>query len=182
MLSFFQLLKHLEVLFQPQSFIRSWQWNNAWYLAQERPVWPLGFKESILKRGMALHQPEVGMLFSSTYFLGKGFNTLYFQDIISGIHEPCEYPKIELTETKLKGIPRDENHPLWKETPAYTYGDRTWLPKNNRLQFASAITNSETVANFKISQLDKGAPLSESVKKRVTNLLKDVFVGGKKLK
>ena len=112
----------------------------------------------------------------------KGFNTLYFQDIISGIHEPCEYPKIELTETKLKGIPRDENHPLWKETPAYTYGDRTWLPKNNRLQFASAITNSETVANFKISPLDKGAPLSESVEKRVTNLLKDVFVGGKKLK
>ena len=103
------------------------------------------------------------------------------QDIISDIHEPFEYQKTEITETKLKGIPRNESHPLWKDTPAYTYGNLTWLPKNNRLKFASAITNSETVGNFKISESDKSAGVSEGVEKRVVNLLKDVFVGGKDL-
>ena len=114
------------------------------------------------------------------YFtIDSGIILNYFQDIISDIHEPCEYPKIEITETKLKGIPRNETHPLWKDTPAHTYGDRTWLPKNNRLKFASAITNSETVGNFKISESDKNAAVSsEGVEKRVVNLLKDVFVGG----
>ncbi len=30
---------------QPESYVRNWQWNNAWYLNQERPVQNLGLKE-----------------------------------------------------------------------------------------------------------------------------------------
>ena len=41
-------------MFQPESFVRSWQWNNAWYLAQERPIYPMGFKEAVLDRGLPL--------------------------------------------------------------------------------------------------------------------------------
>ena len=36
------------VFFQPESFVRSWQWNNSWYIAQLRPVYPIGMKVTLL--------------------------------------------------------------------------------------------------------------------------------------
>ena len=64
-----------------------------------------------------------------------------------------------------------------QDTPAYTYNDRTWLPKNSTLTFASAITNTETVAAFSPrglpSILDTFRPApSHKVISRVENLLK----------
>ena len=116
----------------------------------------MGFKQAVTKRGIPLYQP---------------------QDILSDFHEKSEFPHIELTETKLKPVDRDENHPLYKDTPAYTYGDRTWLPKINRLPTALAITNSESVAKFAPKNFNKHFPPSEGVIKRSENILKEVFMG-----
>ena len=52
------LLRKRKMNKKPESFVRSWQWNNAWYLGQERPVYPLGMAQVLEERGIPLHQPE----------------------------------------------------------------------------------------------------------------------------
>lgn len=145
---------------KPESFVRSWQWNNSWYIAQNRPIYPIGMKDAVLRRGIVVHQPE---------------------DLLSKLHPDPEYEEQEVTETRLNTPARDPTHPLWKDTPAYTFQDRTWLPKNNWLKFASAITNSETVASFKPDIQEKSKlklnPPDFKVLGRVENLLKDVYIG-----
>jgi len=141
---------------KPESFVRSWQWNNAWYLAQERPIYPMGFKEAVLDRGLPLRQPE---------------------EVVSDIHEPREFQNIEITETSLKSLEQDEFHPLYKATPAYTYSDKTWLPKINRFETACAITNSESLSQFQPKNVVKSDQSNFKLIKRVENMLKDVYIG-----
>ena len=86
------------------------------------------------RRGIPVHQPE---------------------DLLSKFHPDPEFEEQEITETRLNTPARDATHPLWKDTPAYTFHDRTWLPKNNWLKFASAITNTETIASFKPASAEK---------------------------
>lgn len=151
------LLRKRKMNKKPESFVRSWQWNNAWYLAQERPIYPMGFKEAVLDRGLPLRQPE---------------------DVVSDIHEPRDFPSIDITETSIKEVEKDEFHPLYKATPAYTYGNRTWLPKINRLETACAITNSESLSQFQPKNFVKcDQKTNFKLIKRVENMLKDVYIG-----
>ena len=158
--------------------MRSWQWNNAWYIAQERPIYPIGMKvgflskvdtsvvyfilskEAVQRRGMVVHQPE---------------------DLLSKFHPDPEYVEQEITETRLNTPARDATHPLWKDTPAYTFHDMTWLPKNSWVKFASAITNTETIASFTPASKEKSKlklnPPDFRVLGRVENMLKDVYIG-----
>ena len=50
------LLRKRKMNKKPDSFVRSWQWNNAWYLAQERPVYPLGLASALEERGEGRYQ------------------------------------------------------------------------------------------------------------------------------
>jgi len=154
------LLRKRKMNRKPESFVRSWQWNNSWYIAQLRPVYPIGMKEAVERRGIPVHQPE---------------------DLLSKFHPDPEFEEQEITETRLNTPARDATHPLWKDTPAYTFHDRTWLPKNNWLKFASAITNTETIASFKPASAEKSKlktnPPDFKVLGRVENLLKDVYIG-----
>ena len=117
-------------------------------------------QKALERRGIAVHQPE---------------------DLLSKFHPDPDYVELDITETRLNQPARDASHPLWKETPAYTFQDRTWLPKNNWLKFASAITNTETIASFKPQSLEKSKlkvnPPDFRVLGRVDNLLKDVYIG-----
>ena len=117
-------------------------------------------QKALERRGIAVHQPE---------------------DLLSKFHPDPDYVELDITETRLNQPARDASHPLWKETPAYTFQDRTWLPKNNWLKFASAITNTETIASFMPQSLEKSKlkvnPPDFRVLGRVENLLKDVYIG-----
>jgi len=153
------LLRKRKMNKKPESFVRSWQWNNAWYLGQERPVYPLGMAEALQERGVPVHQPET---------------------LLSDIHSTALEPHITLTPNKMTGLERDSSHPLWKETPAYTYGDQTWLPKENDIAFASAITNSQTVDSLPggvMENIERQRQRTTNIDYRIENVIKDAYVG-----
>ena len=153
------LLRKRKMNKKPDSFVRSWQWNNAWYLGQERPVYPLGMGDALEQRGIPLHQPET---------------------LLTDIHQSEPRPHIHITPTKLSLLERDRDHPLWQETPAHTYHDRTWLPKNNNIPFASAITNSQTVGDLPDTikeASERQRAKTTDIDFRIENVIKDAYIG-----
>ena len=82
--------------------------------------------------------------------------------------------------SKLPLEERDCNHPLWQETPAYTYNDRTWLPKENNLAFASAITNCQTVSSMPgaiMENVERQSSKTKDINRRIENVIKDAYIG-----
>ena len=153
------LLRKRKMNKKPDSFVRSWQWNNAWYLAQERPVYPLGLAAALEQRGIPLHQPE---------------------SLLTDIHNTAPQPPVKVEFSQLGALERDSDHPLWQETPAHTYNNRTWLPKENNIRFASAITNSQTVASMPAAIMEKVERQSRQTKDinmRIENVIKDAYIG-----
>ena len=75
--------------FQPEAFVRNWQWNNSWYIAQERPIYQFGMKEAVMRRGIPLQKPE---------------------DILSDFHGPDEPVHIVRTNQKPVFTSRDIFH------------------------------------------------------------------------
>ena len=119
------LLRKRKMNTKGDRFVRNWQWNNAWYLNQERKVFDIGQKAAAEARGIPVYKPE---------------------ELFSPLHTFPPNPRFQTVETAQVAGSRDESHPLWQPVAAHCYGDRTWLPKNCQLQFAAAITNSLTVA------------------------------------
>jgi len=145
-------------IIKPDSFVRSWQWNTAWYLNQDRKIINLGMKESLMERNMEIHQLE---------------------DLYSPIIQTKPKPPVEIVETVMKKIPHDENHPLWQEEPAYTYGDRTWLPKNCQIQFASALTNTAIIKSLpdRIGLNGQASLTPSETISRIETLIKNAYLG-----
>ena len=153
------LLRKRKMNKKPDSFVRSWQWNNAWYLGQERPVYPLGMASALEQRGIPLHQPET---------------------LLTDIHSTPDQPPVSITPNKLPLLERDSSHPLWQETPVHTYNDRTWLPKDNCVAFASAITNSQTVSSMPdtiMESFQKQRQKTTDIDFRIENVIKDAYIG-----
>jgi len=138
---------------KPKSFVRSWQWNTSWYLNQERRVegsWK--WRESLEERNIQVFNPE---------------------DVVSPIHEKTEMEHSQRTETALGELKRDKSHPLWQEEASYTYGNRTWLPKDKAVTAASEITNS-----IQIEALPHRTVHSTSTSEaRLSTLIKNAFIG-----
>lgn len=151
-------LRKRKMNLKPEAFVRGWQWNNSWFISQERPVVNIGMKESLEQRSVACHQVE---------------------ELLSPLHANKPFKPIEIVETVMKKIPKDETHPLWQANPSYTYSDMTWLPKNSQMQFASAITNSATVNSLPeriTKSLSKFSPPPET-KYRLETLVKNAYIG-----
>ena len=73
--------------------MRGWQWNNAWYISQERPVTNIGMKESLQQRNIPYYQA---------------------QELLTPLSEDKPSQPVEIVETIMKKMPRDETHPLWQ--------------------------------------------------------------------
>jgi len=101
------------------------------------------------------------------------------QDILSPVHDSGEEEILEIPETKLKQLPRDENHPLWQDKPAYTYMDRTWMPKNMEMEFGLAVTNSLSVPNLpdRINKKMESTTRTLNTELRLENLIKSAYIG-----
>jgi len=143
---------------KPHAYLKSWQWNNAWFISQERPVTKIGLHESLQERNIPLYKAE---------------------ECLTPIHEIEPFIAPEIPETRLEPFPQNETHPLWQENPAYTYGDRTWLPKNCQMKFASALTNSVTVNSLpkRVSQSASSHSTSDSTIERLEILIKNAYIG-----
>jgi len=152
------LLRKRKMNTKPEAFVRGWQWNNAWYISQDRPVTKIGMKESLMERNIPCYQAE---------------------ELLSPTHKMEPFTPIEIVETIKNKLPKDESHPLWQDRPAYSYQDMTWLPKNNQLQFATAITNTAAVNTMpdriRKSLEDFSAP-AETIY-RLETLVKNAYIG-----
>ena len=73
--------------------MRGWQWNNAWYISQDRPVTKIGMKEALNERNIPCYQAE---------------------ELLSPTHKMEPFTPIEIVETIKNKLPKDESHPLWQ--------------------------------------------------------------------
>ena len=73
--------------------MRGWQWNNAWFISQERPVTNIGMKESLQQRNIPCYQA---------------------QELLTPLSEDKPSQPVEIVETVMKKMPHDETHPLWQ--------------------------------------------------------------------
>lgn len=144
---------------KPQSFVRNWQWNNAWFLNQERKVKNIGMRQALEKRGISIYRPE------------KVLSPIYSHNSTSKYIVPVE--------TKLNPMRRNSNHPLWNETPAYTYNIRTWMPKDMEVEFSLALTNTLAVPNLpeRIIKKKNSTSISLNTELRLENAIKSAFLG-----
>jgi len=151
------LCRKRKMIRKPQSFLRNWMWNNSWYLGQERPVRNFNIKESLEERSIPIHQLD---------------------DLLSPIHYQDPPPPIHL-DTRIKELKRDCTHPLWKEEPVYSYGDRSWQPRDCELMFAQALTNSNLVDSLPQTIITKynNTQIPEDSEERVSRLVKSCFIG-----
>jgi len=150
------LLRKRKMRQKPQSFIRSWQWNNSWYLNQERRIYDRWqWKSALEERNIPIYKPE---------------------EILSPVHTiEEEEHDFEFTETALKAAEKDETHPLWQDQEVYNYNRKSWLPKDKALVTASSITNSVLIPH-----LPESIPVStpcDTTEARLSTLLKNAYVG-----
>ena len=87
------LLRKRKMNTKPESYIRSWQWNNLWYISQERPVTNIGMKETLQERNINCFHPE---------------------ELLSPLYEQRNLSGIKIVETVKNKIAKDERHPLWQ--------------------------------------------------------------------
>jgi len=152
------LLRKRKMNTKPESYIRSWQWNNLWYISQERPVTNIGMKETLQERNINCFQPE---------------------ELLSPLYEQRNLSGIKIVETVKNKIAKDERHPLWQDKPAYSYKDSTWLPKNLQLKFAAAITNSVLVNSMpdRFTKSLSKFTVPADAKYRLETLVKNSYIG-----
>jgi len=142
---------------KPQSHVRDWQWNNAWFLSQERPVKNIGFKTALEERNIPVSKPE---------------------DFLTPIYGESSPPeRVDLVETSLGQLARDDTHPLWQSRPAYSFLERCWLPRNREVLTALAITNSVHVESLPDRITEKQVLTSESTSSRLETLIKNACIG-----
>lgn len=147
-----------EAHLKPQSFVRNWQWHNSWQIQRERSVTNHGFKEALIERGVAIDNAE---------------------DLFTPIC-PSDLEVVDLVETIEKKLPKDENHPLWQDEPAYSYTNRTYQPKGQQMEFALALTNSVGVSELpdRVTETkDKIGDVSPTLSESIQRIIKTCFVG-----
>lgn len=144
---------------KPQSFVRNWQWHNSWQIQRERQIRNFGLKEALLERGVAVENAE---------------------DFLSPIIPNENVEPLDLVETIQKKLPKDENHPLWQERPAYSCIKSTFQPKGQQLDFALALTNSVGVDRLPdrvLETKEKLDPVSSSLSESIERIIKTSFAG-----
>jgi len=152
------LWRKRRMITKPQSYLRNMMWNNSWYKQQERPIQNYKIKETLEERNIVIHQID---------------------DIISPILPPKEHVEIDTVPISSEALLRDETHPYWKDEPAYSYGNRSWQPRDNQLLHAQAVTNSlgidslpsELLRNF------ENTKVSSETEDRVEKLIISCYVG-----
>ncbi|XP_023338810.1 uncharacterized protein LOC111709391 [Eurytemora carolleeae] len=90
------LLRKRKMITKPQSYVRNWQWNNSWYLQQERPVKNYKIKEALLERSIPVYTADE--LISP--FLPMADNLPSNEEMFD--------------DTRKKELKRNEDHPYWK--------------------------------------------------------------------
>jgi len=151
------LLRKYKYYLRPHSFVRRWQYNNQWQIQRDRRIENFGLKEALLERGVAVHDVE---------------------SILSPISPPDD-EQYDLVETNEEPFPNDETHPLWQDTPAYSYMQRTRQPKGLQLEFSLALTNSVQVQNLpeRISRTKEELSDHPQQDARLRRLIKTCFAG-----
>lgn len=147
------LLRKRKMRTKPQSFVRNWQWNTAWYLNQERRVLNMGMKEALEERRIPVYSQE---------------------EVVSPVHPPEPRAEVDIVETRLGPVPRDESHPLWQAAPAHTYSSSTKLPKGLEMEFAQAVTNSLAVEGVRGEQ---GEPVDFFTEERLATAIRSAYIG-----
>lgn len=143
---------------KPASFVRAWQWNNQWQLQRERKIRNYGLKEALLERGVVVQDSD---------------------DILTPI-SPQNRETYDIVETEQGVLPQNESHPLWQETPAYSYvHTRRFQPKGRQLDFALALTNTIPVAQLPNRIIETKNEIKDPPKMNTSlqRLIKTCFVG-----
>lgn len=142
---------------RPHSFIRRWQYNNQWQIQREQKIKNFGLKEALLERGVSVHDAE---------------------SICSPVSPPND-EKYDLIETNETALPKDESHPLWQDTPAYSYTRTSFQPKGRQLDFALALTNSVPVPTMpdRVNKTKDELTDHPELTSRLQRLIKTCFVG-----
>jgi len=147
-----------EAHLKPQSFVRTWQWHNSWQIQRERSVRNHGLKEALVERGVVIENAE---------------------DLFTPIYPPPPFD-VDIVETIQNKLPRDENHPLWQDTPAYSYTNRSYQPKGQQLEFALALTNSVGVSELPdrvTESKDRIGDVPSNLSENIQRIIKTCFVG-----
>lgn len=152
------LLRKRKMIHKPESFVRNWQWNNAWYLGQERPVENLGLKEALLERNIPVYTAD---------------------EIISPIMPEREIDVVIPPPIQLTAPEKDETHPLWQDEPAYSYSNRSWQPRDQELTFALAVTNSMCVGELpeRLEAARRAVTVTRAQQERLEALVWSCFIG-----
>jgi hypothetical protein len=144
-----------------QAYVRNWQWNNSWYLQQERPVNNYKIKEALVERGIPVYTPD---------------------ELISPFLPRVTMPPEDemFDNTRISEQKRDETHPFWKDEPMYSYHNISWQPKDNELTFARAMTNtvaSSSLPDTILNRVRDSHQVSEECKRRVENVIQTCCIG-----
>ncbi|CAB4065378.1 MRPL37 [Lepeophtheirus salmonis] len=114
--------------------------NNAWQEGRTLPLTDTDDRKVLTSMGIPVVSP---------------------QDVIQSSYVmPYEVPEYDPPKSIIReNLPKDESHPLWKDRPVHTFGDRTYFPVNHQLDLAKNLT--------KTVELDVGLPsrLIQSVEK-----------------
>ncbi|XP_040568328.1 large ribosomal subunit protein mL37 [Lepeophtheirus salmonis] len=114
--------------------------NNAWQEGRTLPLTDTDDRKVLTSMGIPVVSP---------------------QDVIQSSYVmPYEVPEYDPPKSIIReNLPKDESHPLWKDRPVHTFGDRTYFPVNHQLDLAKNLT--------KTVELDVGLPsrLIQSIEK-----------------
>jgi len=153
------LLRKRKMIHKPLSYVKNMYWNNHYYLQQERAIKNLKFKEKMEKDQIPVFKIDE-----------------ILTPVLEHSGKPVHHTHVVTREPEVK---RDQSHPLWKDEPAYTYRDTTWLAKDCELAFAQAATNTIAVDSLPDSYLQrqKDSSLTEKDKYRVEDLIRSCYIG-----
>jgi len=141
---------------KPLSYMKNMYWNNNYYLQQERKVWDFKFKENMERDNLPVFKID---------------------DILTPVIPVKPVQHFTNTVTREPELIRDQSHPLWKDEPAFTYRDNTWMAKDCELAFAQAATNTIAVDSLPQNLLERQKDSSEEVKYRVEDLIRSCYIG-----
>lgn len=151
------LLRKRKMHIKPQSHTRHQQWNNHWFLQQERTVQNFGMVESLVQRGIPVCKPE---------------------ELCSPVVERIK-EHFHFDHTKLESLPKNSDHPLWHDSPAFTFNNRTWLPKDMEVEFVLAASNSLEVAALpdRVLERQRELPGDLSQELRLEGAIRSAWMG-----
>jgi len=142
---------------KPLSYVKNMQWNNSYYLQQERPIKDLKFLDR-------MNRDEIPVC--------------KIDDILSPIMDNKQTIH-QNTQTRLSEVTKDQQHPLWKDEPAFTYTDNSWMSKDFELAFAQGVTNTVAVDFLpeSVQKCSLNKRVTDEEAERLENIIRTCYVG-----